>query len=1024
VEPIDVRRSRKAQAKEELRAACSTARDVLEQAGLTADQVARQAADAVGAAVPFHRTEVARLRPNASTHTSEWRVPVDGLCRAIDALCAKRGLGPFHLAELRAKLGLASDEVAHPRRDERYSMRVGLPPGAHTMQSRDDLLTVIDPHPAGSPPVLRQVATGDGGMGKSMLARQVWDRSVDAGRPVLVWVVASSRPSIMATFASAARIARIDGLTSDNVETDATRFLAWLASTALPWLVILDDVRDPGDMVGLWPPAVADGRTLITTRRRDLRPPGPASVISVGTYSVIEAGHYLRTRITTDPRARIDALDGSDRLISELQFHPLALAQAAAYVLRAGTTCREYVALFHRRGVDVRNLFPDIDAADEYAFTVVTAWSIAQDAADAIEPLGLARPALALASMLDPDGIPEGVWTGLAGRNFLTAHRPEPHPAPDYFDFRAVVSANQARQALRNLDLLSIISHDPNPEHASTAVRVHAIVQRSMSDQLAGDDMTDTAWAAADALVALWPEHRHEPDLVRNAQTLMQNRPGAVILPEDGIHPVLTWAGTSLGRHGGQVKAARRHFDSLLAHSIEYLGQDHRHALVTRGNLAHFRGQAGDAAGAAADLTELIPDLIRVLGPDSNETLAARGNLAEFRGRAGDLAGAADECERLLSDQLRVLGPDDPHTLTNRAYFANFRGEAGDPVTAATAYEALLPDLSRVLGPKHPTTLAARGKLAEFRSQTGRWSDAAVEYGELLADQVALLGPDHPDTLITRADIARLLGRAQDFAGAVAAFESLVDDQRRVVGPDHPQTLTSRGYLAHFRDRAGDPAGAADEYDELVIDLIRTLGPDHPQTLAARANLAETFGHAGLLARALGVFRELLPDLERAFGPDHRQTLLARAHLADLLAAADDPLEAHAAYTSLLPDLIRTLGEDHPHVLTTRISLADLEHRNGNPVGAANALARVMPDLIRVQGPDHPQTLEARAGIAALRARTVEPAEIVPDLVELVADHVRVFGENDPRTVAVRNGLASVRDQSVRPPGGMDGSSA
>ena len=70
------------------------------------------------------------------------------------------------------------------------------------------------------------------------------------------------------------------------------------------------------------------------------------------------------------------------------------------------------------------------------------------------------------------------------------------------------------------------------------------------------------------------------------------------------------------------------------------LGPDHPYTLTTRGNLARSRGEAGDAAGAAAAFEELLADFLRVLGPDHPYTLATRGNLAYWRGQAGDVAGA------------------------------------------------------------------------------------------------------------------------------------------------------------------------------------------------------------------------------------------------------------------------------------------------------------------------------------------------------------------------------------------------
>ncbi|MEU2133163.1 tetratricopeptide repeat protein [Streptomyces sp. NPDC018352] len=52
------------------------------------------------------------------------------------------------------------------------------------------------------------------------------------------------------------------------------------------------------------------------------------------------------------------------------------------------------------------------------------------------------------------------------------------------------------------------------------------------------------------------------------------------------------------------------------------------------------------------------------LGPDHPDTLSARGNLAFWRGEAGDVAGAVEAFAGLLADLGRVLGPDHPDSLT------------------------------------------------------------------------------------------------------------------------------------------------------------------------------------------------------------------------------------------------------------------------------------------------------------------------------------------------------------------------
>ncbi|MGW1289628.1 tetratricopeptide repeat protein [Streptomyces sp. NPDC002586] len=78
------------------------------------------------------------------------------------------------------------------------------------------------------------------------------------------------------------------------------------------------------------------------------------------------------------------------------------------------------------------------------------------------------------------------------------------------------------------------------------------------------------------------------------------------------LYPVLARSGYSLGETG-QVTAARDHFQALTETVRDHLGPDHRYTLSCRGNLAWWRGMAGDKAGAVEAHTELLNDLVRVL---------------------------------------------------------------------------------------------------------------------------------------------------------------------------------------------------------------------------------------------------------------------------------------------------------------------------------------------------------------------------------------------------------------------------
>ncbi|MFD3586296.1 tetratricopeptide repeat protein, partial [Streptomyces sp. NPDC058683] len=664
-----------------------------------------------------------------------------------------------------------------------------IPPRAGCFQTRAEVFRLREKLTGGQAAVLvgqdtvrGQVLAGMGGVGKTQLAadyaRTAWQ---DGELDLLVWINASNATTAASGYAQAA--VEILGADPADRETATRAFLAWLEpkanATPCRWLVVLDDVTDPTDLNGLWPPVGTQGRTLVTTRRQDAALPG--RLIKVGLFTEAESLAYLtsslRARNRHEPDQQLTAL------AKDLGHLPLALSQAAAYLIDAGISAATYRDLLADRATLLADTAPEV-LPDGQTHTAAAALSLSVDRANTLRPAGLARPMLQLAAFLSPNGIPEAVLTSAPALAHLTRHRtdngsrviPQHTPQPEQQNKApASVTPTEAVDALRALARLSLIDHTPATPHQ--AIRAHQLIQRATRDTLTPDQHDQLARTTADALITAWPDIERDTELAQalraNATALTRTAGDALYRPD--AHTVLYRAGQSLGE-AGQVTAATAHFHRLTETTGHRLGPDHPDTLTARGDLAHWRGEAGDAAGAAAAFEQLLTDRLRVLGEDHPDTLIARSSFARWRGEAGDAAGAAAAFEQLLTDRLRVLGEDHPRTLATRHNIACWRGEAGDAAGAAAALKQLLPGLIRVLGEDHPDTLTARSNLARFRGEAGDAAGAAAAFEQLLTDQIRVQGEDHPHTLIARSNLARYRGEADDAAGAAAAFEQLLND--------------------------------------------------------------------------------------------------------------------------------------------------------------------------------------------------------------------------------------------------------
>ncbi|MFD4613054.1 NB-ARC domain-containing protein [Streptomyces sp. NPDC058440] len=428
------------------------------------------------------------------------------------------------------------------------------------------------------------VLAGMGGVGKTQLAADYARTAWQAGEvDVLVWITASNATAAASGYTQAG----IEILGADP-EQAAKVFLACLEpkpqQRPLRWLVVLDDVADPADLHGLWPPVSPHGRTLVTTRRKDAALTGNGRrLIEIGLFTEAESLAYLTTALAARDRSEPD--EELAALADDLGHLPLALSQAAAYLIDTGLGCAAYRDLLADRATKLTDATPNT-LPDGQTHTTAAAWAMSIDRADSLRPAGLARPLLQIAAFLDPNGIPDTVLTSPPALTYLTDHA----TAAGYD--RGQVGPQQARLALRVLYRLSLIDHTPSTAHQ--AVRVHQLIQRSVRDTLTPAQHDQTARSTADALMAAWPAIEYDTAL---AQSLRANTTALTACTEDALHrpdahPVLHRAGRSLGE-AGQVTAARDHFHHLTGTTTSHLGPDHPDTLTVPAQPRPLAGPGG-----------------------------------------------------------------------------------------------------------------------------------------------------------------------------------------------------------------------------------------------------------------------------------------------------------------------------------------------------------------------------------------------------------------------------------------------
>jgi tetratricopeptide (TPR) repeat protein len=779
-----------------------------------------------------------------------------------------------------------------------WPIRVGLIPALATaFQPRPGLCKRVDAAQAsadsddtgrcrGGGVVLTQVLSGGGGVGKSQLAASYADQAIRGGTDLVVWVDAATPGALITAYAHAAARVQAPGADGRDTETDARAFLDWAATTDRSWLVVLDDITDPTQAAQWWPATHRrTGWVLATTRRRDaILSGGGRRVIDVDVYTPSEAIRYLTQRLSDVGKAHL--LDErAGELAQAVGYLPLALSHAAAYMIDQKIRTGSYLDLYTAGTDGLDELMPgDPDghgrALDGHTRKISITLLLALDAADTCAPVGLARPAMDLAAVLDPIGHPETLWATDAVINYLTAYRTSCPPGIDA-DEPEVVTPRQARDAVLLLDRYGLVTL--KEKAGPRALQVHALTARAARENAPAGTAPAAAWAMADAVLAVWPQAHHiEPDLTAalraNTGILISVAGDALWDPEQGGHPLLRQAGLSL-LHAGLQTAGITYWKRIANDAVRILGAEHPDALTAQNNLAAAYLQTGRAEEAITILKQVAADRKRLLGADHLHTLTAQANLAATYAKLRRIREAISILEPVAALMERIPEAEPSDVLTAQANLAAYYAGADRIEEAISILESVADKSGWILGPEDPATLRVQSNLAASYRQVGRAAEAIVLGERLVATMERVLGPEHPDTLTAQSNLVAHYAEASQPREAIVLGERLVATMERVLGPEHPDTLTAQANLAALYPLVDQIGRAIVLGKRVAADRVRLVGPEHPDTLTTQANLVASYFRAGQTREAIVLGERLVATMERVLGTEHASTVAVASAL-------------------------------------------------------------------------------------------------------------------------------------------------
>ncbi|KAJ5820469.1 Tetratricopeptide-like helical [Penicillium riverlandense] len=586
-------------------------------------------------------------------------------------------------------------------------------------------------------------------------------------------------------------------LASSKVVEILSTELGYPDETKGKWVLILDNLDDDQSLHKISPvapdglgsnqsgtpeqsiwacfPQSLNGLIIITSRRRR----AVSHMVEDMDIILVEPMDETHAITLFDKKLGVQAArEDVIQLTAALEFMPLAIVQAAAYVKQRlpRLSVTQYLENFRRSDRQKKSLL-DYEGGQlrrdwEAKNSILITWQISFDCIRQESPS--AADLLSLMSFFDRQGIPdsllrenEDMRQKLSG---VPASNVDPMMDDNNEDESTSVSVVDKFEddilVLRDYSFISISADGVNFE-------LHRLVQLAMQE-----------WLKAHGQLEKWKG--------RFIRTLHHKFP---------VGKYENWPRCQL--LFAHVKSAVAH----QPHEKDVLGE--------WGSLLHeaasFAWTRGDFVDSQIMAKKATIARLNLFGPDNKKALDS----FEMLGLAYKLGGQWNDAKNLqlqvMETRKRVLGPEHPDTLNGISNLASTYRNLGRWKDAEELELQVMETCKRVLGPEHPDTLNGMNNLALTYQNQGRWKDAEELQLQVMETRKRVLGLEHPDTLTGMNNLAhtfRSLGQDQTALLLMAECVRLRDQK---LGPDHPHTVSSKYTLNKWRAKGDHPSSQSDK---------------------------------------------------------------------------------------------------------------------------------------------------------------------------------------------------------------------
>ena len=670
---------------------------------------------------------------------------------------------------------------------------------------------------------LTQVITGLGGIGKTQMALEYAHRYGAKYNDAIWWINSESAQS---TFHDCLRFADALGLLPEGKETAeelsvnelGSRLKSWQNSHR-SWLLVFDNAYD-SEIITPYISSMAQGHVLVTSRNHNLHKMGSFNSLFIEAFSKDDAIAFMHERLS---KKQIGEKHTLEELIEQLGRLPLALAQAASYIVTTNINCKSYLLLLNEHGLKVFDTaISNVTTADNKRI-VSTTWEVSFKKLS--EP---AQQLLNLCAYMAPDNIPFDIF--VQERDIL--------PEPICSELSNSLTANNI---ILDLTKCSFTKRNGN------LLSIHRLIQEIGRQKLLGDGL----WISC-CLSIVHSAFSYEYGNRKSMDAFALNVP---------------------------------HILEVAQHAEDILRGD-KEAQKKVGNLYYKAGQGfyynGQYEEALNWYCKSLGITETVLGKEHLSTATIYDCIADVYVELDDFNKALEWYQKALEIREKTIGNEHPDTATSYNNIAVIYESLGDYSKALEWTEKSLTIKVAVLGNEHPDTAASYTNIAAVYNSQGDYPKALEWYQKALAIYEKVMGAMHPSTSTIYNNIANLYLHQGDIAEALEWYQKALSVNEKVLGIEHPNTATIYNNIAQVYSQQGDSVQAFAWYLKALSIREKTLGEEHPDTAITYQNIGAVYFQQKKYTEALSYLLKASLILEKKFGINHPSSQKVRKILEDI----------------------------------------------------------------------------------------------------------------------------------------------